>query len=158
MTAHSNGNRNVVIETHNLTKYFGSRKAVDALTMAVPRGSVFAFLGRNGSGKTTTIRMLLGLTEPTRGSSRILGHDSQSLSPEVRARIGYMSESHSLYDSLMDARRQAGEGVVPFHKFADLVKEQTQRLKKKGSEEVTFSVTTTDGRVNLTAKGSKQSG
>jgi hypothetical protein len=64
----------------------------------------------------------------------------------------------TLYDSLMDARRQAGEAVVPFHKFADLVKEQTQRLKKKGSEEVTFSVTTTDGRVNLTAKGSKQSG
>jgi len=45
---------------------------------------------------------------------------------------------------------------VPFHKFADLVKEQTQRLKKKGLEEVTFSITTTDGRVNLTAKGSKQ--
>jgi len=64
----------------------------------------------------------------------------------------------SLYDALMHAREQAGEPAVPFHKFADLVKEQTQRLKKKGSEEVTFSVTTTDGRVNLTAKGSKQSG
>ena len=64
----------------------------------------------------------------------------------------------SLYDALMHAREQAGEPAVPFHKFADLVKEQTQRLKKKGIEEVTFSVTTTDGRVNLTAKGSKQSG
>jgi hypothetical protein len=62
----------------------------------------------------------------------------------------------TLYDALMDARRQAGESNVPFHKFADLVKEQTQRLKKKGLEEVTFSITTTDGRVNLTAKGSKQ--
>ena len=113
MTSHSNGNRNVVIETHNLTKYFGARKAVDALTMAVPRGSVFAFLGRNGSGKTTTIRMLLGLTEPTRGSSRILGHDSQSLPPEVRARIGYMSESHSLYDSL--TVRQNGEYQSRFY-------------------------------------------
>jgi ABC-type Na+ transport system ATPase subunit NatA/DNA-binding transcriptional regulator YhcF (GntR family) len=113
MTSHSNGNRNAVIETHNLTKYFGARKAVDALTMAVPRGSVFAFLGRNGSGKTTTIRMLLGLTEPTRGSSRILGHDSQSLPPEVRARIGYMSESHSLYDSL--TVRQNGEYQSRFY-------------------------------------------
>jgi ABC-2 type transport system ATP-binding protein len=89
---------NAVIETTGLTRYFGDKKAVDGLTMAVPRGSVFAFLGRNGSGKTTTIRMLLGLIEPTRGSSRILGHDSQTLSPDVRARVGYMSESHSLYD------------------------------------------------------------
>ena len=89
-----------VIETKGLTRYFGSRKAVDGLTMAVPRGSVFAFLGRNGSGKTTTIRMLLGLLEPTRGSSRILGYDSQSLPPEARARIGYMSESHTLYDRM----------------------------------------------------------
>src|SRR6187455_1585711 len=113
MTSHSNGNRNVMIETHNLTKYLGARKAVDALTMAVPRGSVFAFLGRNGSGKTTTIRMLLGLTEPTRGSSRIFGHDSQSLPPEVRARIGYMSESHSLYDSL--TVRQNGEYQSRFY-------------------------------------------
>ena len=113
MTSHSNGNRDVVIETLNLTKYFGARKAVDALTMAVPRGSVFAFLGRNGSGKTTTIRMLLGLSAPTRGSSRILGHDSQSLPPEVRAHIGYMSESHSLYDSL--TVRQNGEYQSRFY-------------------------------------------
>jgi hypothetical protein len=62
----------------------------------------------------------------------------------------------TLYDALMEARRQAGESNVPFNKFADLVREQTQRLKKKGLEEVTFSITTTDGRVNLTAKGSKQ--
>jgi hypothetical protein len=60
-----------------------------------------------------------------------------------------------LYDMLMDARRQAGEGVVPFNKFADLVKEQAQRLRKKGLDEVTFSISTADGRVNLTAKGSK---
>ena len=66
--------------------------------MVVPRGCVFAFLGRNGSGKTTTIRMLLGLSTPTRGSSRLFGHDSQHLPPEVRARVGYISESHSLVD------------------------------------------------------------
>jgi hypothetical protein len=63
----------------------------------------------------------------------------------------------TLYDLLMDARRQAGEGEVPFAKFADLVKEQTRRLKKKGLDEVTFSVTMSEGRVNLTAKGSKPS-
>jgi ABC-2 type transport system ATP-binding protein len=102
-----------VIEARNLTRYFGNRKAVDGLTMSVPRGSVFAFLGRNGSGKTTTIRMLLGLQEPTRGSSTILGQDSQELSPEVRARIGYMSESHSLYSWL--TVRQNGEYQSRFY-------------------------------------------
>jgi ABC-2 type transport system ATP-binding protein len=58
---------------------------------------VYAFLGRNGSGKTTTIRMLLGLLEPTRGSALVLGHDCRDLPPDVRARVGYMSESHALY-------------------------------------------------------------
>jgi ABC-2 type transport system ATP-binding protein len=87
-----------VITTTGLTRYFGRKKVVDQLTMSVPRGSVFAFLGRNGSGKTTTIRMLLGLIEPTRGSSTILGQDSTRLSSELRARTGYMSESHTLYD------------------------------------------------------------
>lgn len=57
-----------------------------------------------------------------------------------------------LYGSVMDARRQAGEDIVPFHKFAALVKEQVQRLKSRGAPEVTFRVTTVDGRVNLTAK------
>jgi ABC-2 type transport system ATP-binding protein len=56
-----------VIRTRGLTRYFGGKPAVEGLNLDVPRGSVFAFLGRNGSGKTTTIRMLLGLLQPTRG-------------------------------------------------------------------------------------------
>ena len=87
----------LVIETRGLTRYFGQKKAVDSVDLKVPRGCVYAFLGRNGSGKTTTIRMLLGLLEPTRGSASVLGHDSRTLPPEIRARIGYMSESHALY-------------------------------------------------------------
>jgi len=102
-----------VIETRGLTRYFGNRKAVDGMTLVVPRGSVFAFLGRNGSGKTTTIRMLLGLLEPTRGSASVLGVDSQRLSPEMRARIGYMSESHTLYNWL--TVRQCGEYQSRFY-------------------------------------------
>lgn len=86
-----------VIETRGLTRYFGRKCAVDDLTLRVPRGCVFGFLGRNGSGKTTTIRMLLGLLEPTRGSCSLLGHDSAALSPEVRARIGYLAEGHHVY-------------------------------------------------------------
>src|SRR5204863_301230 len=67
------------------------------VSFQVPRGSVFAFIGRNGSGKTTTIRMLLGLLEPTRGASAVLGHDSAALPPAARARIGYMAEGHPVY-------------------------------------------------------------
>jgi len=86
-----------VIETHGLTRYFGKKCAVRALDLSIPKGCVFGFLGRNGSGKTTTIRMLLGLLETTRGSSTILGYDSQMLAPEIRARIGYLAEGHHVY-------------------------------------------------------------
>jgi ABC-2 type transport system ATP-binding protein len=95
--AEAAGHAEAVIEAQGLTRYFGRKCAVDSLSFRVPRGSVFAFIGRNGAGKTTTIRMVLGLLEPTRGSSTILGHDSAGLSPEVRARIGYMAEGHPVY-------------------------------------------------------------
>ncbi len=90
-------NEQPVIQTRGLTKYFGARPAVYDLNLEVPRGCVLAFLGRNGSGKTTTIRMLLGLLEPTRGEGSILGHDIRALPPEARARIGYLTEEHQLY-------------------------------------------------------------
>jgi ABC-2 type transport system ATP-binding protein len=87
-----------VISIRDVTHYFGKRRVLDQVSLDVPRGSVFAFLGRNGSGKTTMIRIMLGLLEPTRGATRVLGDDSRRISPEARARIGYMSESHALYD------------------------------------------------------------
>jgi len=86
-----------IISTRDLTRFFGGRPAVECLNLDVPRGSVFAFLGRNGSGKTTTIRMLLGLVQPTRGTGRILGYDIRALPVEARARIGYLTEEHQLY-------------------------------------------------------------
>lgn len=86
-----------VIETRGLTRYFGRRCVVDSLDLNVPRGSVFGFLGRNGAGKSTTIRMLLGLLAPTRGSASVLGQDSADLPPETRTRIGYLAEGHHVY-------------------------------------------------------------
>lgn len=86
-----------VIETRNLTRYFGKKQIVAPLNLTVPRGSIFGFLGRNGAGKSTTIRMLMGLLEPTRGTSQVLGEDSQNLSPQTRARIGYLAEGHHVY-------------------------------------------------------------
>ena len=86
-----------VIETHGLTRYFGQRCIVDSLDLVVPRGCIFGFLGRNGAGKSTTIRMLLGLLPPTRGSSSVLGCGSGALPPQARARIGYLAEGHHVY-------------------------------------------------------------
>lgn len=84
------------IETRGLTKYFGREKVVDTLELTVPHGTVYGFLGRNGAGKTTTIRMLLGLLHATRGRSSLLGCDSEELTPDIKARVGYLAEGHHL--------------------------------------------------------------
>src|SRR5437667_7087069 len=102
-----------VIRTRGLTRYFGAKAAVYELDLQVPPGSVFAFLGRNGSGKTTTIRMLLGLLQPTRGEGNILGYDIRALPPEARARIGYLTEEHQIYRWM--SVRECGEFQSRFY-------------------------------------------
>lgn len=87
----------LAIEAKGLTKYFGRHKVLDSLSLRVKPGTVYGFLGRNGAGKTTAIKMLLGLLEPTRGSAKLLGCDSSALPPEIKARIGYLAEGHPLY-------------------------------------------------------------
>ncbi|MCL5105274.1 MAG: ABC transporter ATP-binding protein [Armatimonadetes bacterium] len=86
------------IETKQLTKRFGRQAAVDNLTVAVPTGSVFAFLGKNGAGKTTTIRMLMNLLDATSGDARVLGMDCGRDSFEIRKRIGYVGDNQRMYD------------------------------------------------------------
>src|SRR5215212_5003598 len=93
-------NEPYAVETTNLTRRFGDFVAVDRLTIRVEPGEVFGFLGPNGSGKTTTIRMLCGLLAPTGGSGRVLGFDIGSESEAIKARIGYMSQKFSLYSDL----------------------------------------------------------
>jgi ABC-2 type transport system ATP-binding protein len=89
-----------VIEAHDLTRKFGTVEAVNELSFQVAPGSVFGLLGKNGSGKTTTIKLLLGLLWPDRGESSVLGEPSRRLSPACRRRIGYLSEEPFLYADL----------------------------------------------------------
>jgi ABC-2 type transport system ATP-binding protein len=86
-----------VIVTHRLTKYYDGHCAVDSLDLHVGQGSVYGLLGRNGAGKTTAIKMLLGMAHPSYGRAEIFGEDSASLRPETRARIAYLAEGHPLY-------------------------------------------------------------
>ena len=88
---------NAVIEIDHLTKYYGKREIVRDLSLIVPGGSIYGFMGRNGMGKTTTIRILLGFEDPTRGATRVFGEDSRALRPATRARIGYLPEGHHVY-------------------------------------------------------------
>jgi ABC-2 type transport system ATP-binding protein len=83
-----------------LTKEFGDFTAVDHINFDIRTGEIFGFLGPNGSGKTTTIRMLLGLLRPTEGGGTVLGFDLVRESEEIRKRIGYMSQQFSLYNDL----------------------------------------------------------
>jgi len=90
----------MIIQTRNLTKRFGDFTAVDRLSIQVERGKIFAFLGANGSGKSTTIRMLIGLLRPTEGTIEVDGVDVIRHPRRVRDRIGYMGQKVSLYQGL----------------------------------------------------------
>jgi ABC-2 type transport system ATP-binding protein len=89
-----------VIYVDNLTRKFGDFIAVDQVSFEVSQGEIVGYLGPNGSGKTTTIRMLLGLLKPTSGQASVLGFDAFKQSEQVRARAGYMSQKFALYDDL----------------------------------------------------------
>ncbi len=90
----------IAIDVKGLTKSFGSRKVVDDLTLTVQRGHIRGFLGPNGSGKTTTIRMLCGLLTPDAGEGRCLGFDIRTQQEEIKRRVGYMTQGFSLYRDL----------------------------------------------------------
>lgn len=87
-----------VVRTDGLTRDFAAVRAVDDLSFEVSRGTVFGFLGPNGSGKTTTIRILLGLVEPTAGRAEVLGHDVRTGGEAIRERCGALLEHHGLYE------------------------------------------------------------
>jgi ABC-2 type transport system ATP-binding protein len=90
----------LAIRTEGLVKHYGRTKAVDGLSLNVPRGSIYGFLGRNGAGKTTTIKSLLGLARATSGSAAVLGYDIVREHLQVLQHTGFVSENKALFDTL----------------------------------------------------------
>jgi ABC-2 type transport system ATP-binding protein len=140
----------LVIETRGLTKHYGDLAAVEALNLAVEQGEVFGMLGPNGSGKTTTILMLLGLTEPTAGSVQVLGFDPARQPLSVKARVGYLPEQLGFYDELT-----ARENLIYIAKLNGLRRDEAykridQALEQMGLGEVA------DNRVATFSRGMRQ--
>ena len=90
----------VVIKTENLTKRFGNFTAVDNISFEVEKGEIFGFLGANGAGKTTAMKMLIGINRPTSGRGIVAGYNIETEAEQIKKNIGYMSQKFSLYDDL----------------------------------------------------------
>ncbi|QCE42507.1 ABC transporter ATP-binding protein [Psychroserpens sp. NJDZ02] len=91
---------NTVIQVEGLTKMYGDFAAVDAITFDVKKGEIFGFLGANGAGKTTAMKMLIGISKPTAGKAQVAGFDVYKQTENIKKSIGYMSQKFALYDDL----------------------------------------------------------
>lgn len=144
------------ISAQGLTRRFGSFVAVDRISFTVQPGEVFGFLGANGAGKTTAIRMLTGLLAPTEGEASVAGYNIRTQTDQVRARIGYMSQRFSLYDDLTvlenirlyggiyglrdDAIRTRGDAILANLNFAPSDKLLVGALPLGWKQKLAFSV------------------
>ena len=130
------GEREHIIEVRDLVKKFGDFTANDRLTFHVEKGEIFGFLGANGAGKTTAIRILSGLSYPTSGEIRVAGYDVYRDREKIKRRIGYMSQKFSLYDDLTvreNIRLYAG---IYRMKRKEIRSREAQLLKRLGMEEI----------------------
>ena len=126
----------IAIEVEGLTKSFGGRVVVQDLSMQVKRGSIYGFLGPNGSGKTTTIRMLCGLLTPDKGRGTCLGYDIITETDKIKLQVGYMTQRFSLYQDL--SVRENLEFVARLYALPDpagAARQMVERLGLKGREE-----------------------
>jgi ABC-2 type transport system ATP-binding protein len=126
----------IAIDVRGLTKSFDGREVVHELSMQVKRGSIYGFLGPNGSGKTTTIRMLCGLLTPDRGEGTCLGYDIRREADKIKRQVGYMTQRFSLYQDL--SVRENLEFVARLYGVKDTrgtAREMIKRLGLSGREE-----------------------
>ncbi|PWK19912.1 ABC transporter ATP-binding protein [Xanthomarina spongicola] len=129
-------NNTNVIQAEGLTKMFGDFTAVNAITFEVKKGEIFGFLGANGAGKTTAIKMLIGISNPTSGQAHVAGFDVSTQAEDIKKNIGYMSQKFALYDDLT-----VKENITFFGGIYGLtkikIKEKTKELiEDLGLEEV----------------------
>lgn len=125
-----------VIYTRELTKRFGTFTAVDRITFSVRRGEIFGFLGANGAGKTTAMRMLCGLSVPTAGKGRVAGFDIATEAEEVKKHIGYMSQRFSLYEDLKIWENLRLFGGIYGMKDKEIARKTDEMLTDLGFESV----------------------
>ena len=126
----------IAIEVHGLSKSFNGRAVVQNLSMQVKRGSIYGFLGPNGSGKTTTIRMLCGLLTPDSGEGTCLGYDIRRDADKIKRHVGYMTQKFSLYQDL--SVRENLEFVARLYGVSDpqaAARDMIKRIGLKGREE-----------------------
>jgi ABC-2 type transport system ATP-binding protein len=124
-----------IIETNNLTKKFGKFIAVDNITFNVRRGEIFGFLGANGAGKTTAIKMFTGLHAPTSGIAKVAGYDVYKETEKIKKNIGYMSQKFSLYEDLTVEENIKFYGGIYGLKMKDLKKKAHDILIRLDMEE-----------------------
>jgi ABC-2 type transport system ATP-binding protein len=126
----ANGVPDLAIDVRGLTKRFGPKTAVDHFSMQVRRGQIYGFLGPNGSGKTTTIRMLCGLLTPDEGSGTCLGYDIVRDSERIKREVGYMTQGFSLYQDLSIAENL--EFVARMYDVRDRKRRVAQAVERLG--------------------------
>jgi ABC-2 type transport system ATP-binding protein len=127
----------ITVTAEHLTKRFGDFTAVDDVSFEVPAGEIVGYLGPNGSGKTTTMRMLLGLLRPTSGTARVLGYDIRDEADRIRPAVGYMSQKAALYDEMTvfeNLRFYAGIYAIRPPERARRVREVLTMVGLAGSE------------------------
>jgi len=139
------------IVTERLTKYYGNKKVVDNLNLRVPAGCVYGLLGRNGAGKSTTLKMLVGLVHANYGRATLLGEDAESLSSRTRGRIAFLAEGHPLYEwmtigqaaaftlAFYPAANRAFLGQIPDH-FGLASARKIRRLSKGERAQVSLAL------------------
>src|SRR5262249_41276512 len=121
------GEHEVAIEAQGLTQRFGDFTAVDHVTLSIERGEIFGFLGSNGCGKSTTMKMLTGLLTPTEGTATLFGSSVEAGSMEVRRNLGYMTQAFSLYGE-MTIRQNLALHAHPYHLPPDKAKARIEEL------------------------------